>query len=786
MQGSCGFRHAKRGWQRTQESLGQACRHRHSWLMLLAPCLFIFLLLLWTPSVHPGLSVRIEAHTQKFNESHRAMEMSFVAAQDSTRAADVAADGFTLDIVDGLVDSLAAPAPSFAQDDQSAYSGTADSDSSMSHDHHKAEAKGGLQSVGVLQQHLQNASAAAQKATSAAVHTLELIQPSLNLKSNSSSTLFSNSPSSPSMPASTDSAGSASQVHMGFNNTVIHDSYSSGNFSAVNSTDVVPISEMPDQDTPMPSSTPADWAQIIEDDLSDDHSDDLSLPTTSASAGKVDSGSRTQDQMTVDPIGLADIAEFTTELDAHAATAQILDLNSASKSAEAKYGSSQADEELSSVQHSSERAGIEEASPEQLSTEPASSEASPESESDWISVDPYSADLQGMIHPTSRVFRAPGKFPVTRDDLVIAMPTDKRHFPIVEASKAWRKEMRTFVALANETVASGYAHFEDSSEVWGYYPDDEPLKGLHPGDSRAALTPFMAHEAFEGDYKWILYGDDDTFFFVDGVLELLQDFDPSLPYFITDHYWWGDELNESMNYHPHERAPRCLPCHWTQEDEERSLRVDGYRPFQPYIGCPCTAERICKTDDRGYFDDACNMPVWKPDTEGRDFRVYTMHGGAGALMSIGLMERLPLSFMDRCMKDLARSSGGDALISVCLWRAGYAFTDPGYSFYHWEAKSFDPGPENSTALLAYLGDAISNNSDQYSLELLTHMATSHLRSATQGIDGVVQTMQHLADMYDNWRQRVHSVISMTQMHAGQHQKVIPALQATTGIANWRR
>ncbi len=91
----------------------------------------------------------------------------------------------------------------------------------------------------------------------------------------------------------------------------------------------------------------------------------------------------------------------------------------------------------------------------------------------------------------------------------------------------------------------------------------------------------------------------------------------------TDHYWWGDELNESMNYHPHERAPRCLPCHWTQEDEERSLRADGYRPFQPYIGCPCTAERICKTDDRGYFDDACEMPVWKPDTEGRDFRVYT-------------------------------------------------------------------------------------------------------------------------------------------------------------------
>ena len=93
----------------------------------------------------------------------------------------------------------------------------------------------------------------------------------------------------------------------------------------------------------------------------------------------------------------------------------------------------------------------------------------------------------------------------------------------------------------------------------------------------------------------------------------------------------------------------------------------------------------------------------------------SMHGGAGALMSIGLMERLPLGFMDRCMSELARSSGGDALISVCLWKAGYGFTDPGYSFYHWEAKSFDPGPENSVGLLSYLEAAVSNTADQYSL-----------------------------------------------------------------------
>lgn len=83
---------------------------------------------------------------------------------------------------------------------------------------------------------------------------------------------------------------------------------------------------------------------------------------------------------------------------------------------------------------------------------------------------------------------------MTRQDLVAAMPTDERHFPIIEASKAWRKDLRTYVALANESVAAQHTQNRSSQEVWGYYPDDKPLKGLHPGDTRAALAPFLAHE----------------------------------------------------------------------------------------------------------------------------------------------------------------------------------------------------------------------------------------------------------------------------------------------------
>ena len=54
------------------------------------------------------------------------------------------------------------------------------------------------------------------------------------------------------------------------------------------------------------------------------------------------------------------------------------------------------------------------------------------------------------------------------------------------------------------------------------------------GDSRAALAPVLAHKALApGSFKWMLFGDDDTIFFVNSVLEFLQDFDPDLPYFIS-------------------------------------------------------------------------------------------------------------------------------------------------------------------------------------------------------------------------------------------------------------
>jgi hypothetical protein len=46
-------------------------------------------------------------------------------------------------------------------------------------------------------------------------------------------------------------------------------------------------------------------------------------------------------------------------------------------------------------------------------------------------------------------------------------------------------------------------------------------------------VPFVAHKQLGDTYKWLLYGDDDTVWFMDGVLKFLEDLDPDMPYFIS-------------------------------------------------------------------------------------------------------------------------------------------------------------------------------------------------------------------------------------------------------------
>ncbi len=66
-----------------------------------------------------------------------------------------------------------------------------------------------------------------------------------------------------------------------------------------------------------------------------------------------------------------------------------------------------------------------------------------------------------------------------------------------------------------------------------------------PWHCRAGVTPFLAaHLHGYDNFKWMLYGDDDTVFFIDNALDMLEGLDHNMPYFLTDHLWFPDQFGK--------------------------------------------------------------------------------------------------------------------------------------------------------------------------------------------------------------------------------------------------
>ncbi len=55
--------------------------------------------------------------------------------------------------------------------------------------------------------------------------------------------------------------------------------------------------------------------------------------------------------------------------------------------------------------------------------------------------------------------------------------------------------------------------------------------------------------------------------------------------------------------------------------------------FTPPIGCPCQPQLLCAADQRHIIDPACEFPAHNDP-------VYSIDGGAGAIISHGLLEKL--------------------------------------------------------------------------------------------------------------------------------------------------
>ncbi|GIL77275.1 hypothetical protein Vretimale_3047 [Volvox reticuliferus] len=259
------------------------------------------------------------------------------------------------------------------------------------------------------------------------------------------------------------------------------------------------------------------------------------------------------------------------------------------------------------------------------------------------------------------------------DEFVVALASATTRLSLAQATRSYRAGMQTLIMTDNETMVpflnTVYSKYR---EVYKYHPDEhtvaEKMHAKNPGDYRAALAPFAAHLHFGDTYKWMLYGDDDTVFFMPGVRKLVAQFDHNLPFALSDNLWYDSN-------HPRLEAFRCLPCGFnTSAVRTTSAEQNGTANattaakdpfFIPRPACP-----FCSRTD------AC--PPSEPDcTIGGG-----AHGGAGMIFSVGLMRKLLYDDMVACMERIYHCSGGDCLVSQCIWRAGYGFTDPGISLLY--------------------------------------------------------------------------------------------------------
>lgn len=189
----------------------------------------------------------------------------------------------------------------------------------------------------------------------------------------------------------------------------------------------------------------------------------------------------------------------------------------------------------------------------------------------------------------------PKKAHLTRDDLLVAIPSSSDRLPLVRGSRAWRKDVPSRIItefwsdpdkLTKQAAFEGakYEKYGEWREAWGC---------LKIGDVRAGVTPFLAaHLHGYDNFKWMLYGDDDTVFFIDNALEMLEGLDHNMPYFLTDNIWFPDQFDgrrvDHRKVHPTDQPPGVYPV------GTRTPCISPMAPLQMCLWAPTEPQRVVR------------------------------------------------------------------------------------------------------------------------------------------------------------------------------------------------
>jgi hypothetical protein len=103
-------------------------------------------------------------------------------------------------------------------------------------------------------------------------------------------------------------------------------------------------------------------------------------------------------------------------------------------------------------------------------------------------------------------------------------------------------------------------------------------------------------------------------------------------------------------------APRCMRCGF--DDSKYNVSA---APYRAPAGCPCTTKLLCETNMMGIFDGVnCSARIEATPTRAAH---VSLSGGAGALISVGLMRALNMSEMEACVGKL-KGRKGECLLGM--------------------------------------------------------------------------------------------------------------------------